>query len=74
MKRIRVELFKSLNIAHWFVKVVIFPKPRGFYKMMNEDIYLSGKVNSSKNQDLDMDLSLDSKIKDIEKSYRITYQ
>ena len=40
----------------------------------HEDIYLSGKVNSSKNQDLDMDLSLDSKIKDIEKSYRITYQ
>ena len=61
-----------------------FPNPLGFYKMIktigtilgfgHEDISLLGKVNSSKNRDLDMDLSLDSKIKDMGKSYRITYQ
>ena len=40
----------------------------------HEDISLSGKMNLIKNWDLDMDLSLDSKIKDMGKSYRITYQ
>ena len=40
----------------------------------NEDNFLSGKGNSSKNQDLDIHLSLDSKIKDMGKSYMITYQ
>ena len=35
MKRIRVELFKSLNIAHWFVKAVIFPIHVDFTKWWN---------------------------------------
>ena len=40
---------------------------------VHEDISLPGKVNSSKNRDLDIHLSLDSKIKDMSKSYMISY-
>ena len=43
-------------------------------RFAHEDISLPGKVNSSKNWDLDIHLSLDCKIKDMGKSYIITYQ
>ena len=41
---------------------------------VQEDISLPGKVNLSTKRDLDIHLSLDSKIKDLGKSYMITYQ